>query len=148
MLEDILWWKFLLYWPTSEYLYSTNVIEYLSGWKKLCVQWVEAGANHFLSVPWEDVVSWLSFKLDISGSASLVWTGNHAIIVDSLVSISPIVSFFLCHLQIKELHEDIMVPDYCYAGGGELQSLNAWFGPHGTVTPLHHDPHHNILAQV
>uniref|UniRef100_I1QQ05 JmjC domain-containing protein n=1 Tax=Oryza glaberrima TaxID=4538 RepID=I1QQ05_ORYGL len=50
--------------------------------------------------------------------------------------------------QIKELHEDIMVPDYCYAGGGELQSLNAWFGPHGTVTPLHHDPHHNILAQV
>ncbi|XP_062194424.1 lysine-specific demethylase JMJ30-like isoform X1 [Phragmites australis] len=50
--------------------------------------------------------------------------------------------------QIKELSEDIMVPDYCYAGGGELQSLNAWFGPHGTVTPLHHDPHHNILAQV
>ncbi|KAG8057208.1 hypothetical protein GUJ93_ZPchr0002g26608 [Zizania palustris] len=50
--------------------------------------------------------------------------------------------------QIKELHEDIMVPDYCYAGGGELQSLNAWFGPHGTVTPLHHDPHHNILAQI
>ncbi|PNT64835.1 hypothetical protein BRADI_4g33727v3 [Brachypodium distachyon] len=50
--------------------------------------------------------------------------------------------------QIKELQEDIMVPDYCYAGGGELQSLNAWFGPHGTVTPLHHDPHHNILAQV
>uniref|UniRef100_A0A453L4N4 JmjC domain-containing protein n=1 Tax=Aegilops tauschii subsp. strangulata TaxID=200361 RepID=A0A453L4N4_AEGTS len=51
-------------------------------------------------------------------------------------------------VEIKELHEDIMVPDYCYAGGGELQSLNAWFGPHGTVTPLHHDPHHNILAQV
>ncbi|KAL6655347.1 hypothetical protein ACP70R_006173 [Stipagrostis hirtigluma subsp. patula] len=50
--------------------------------------------------------------------------------------------------QIKELSEDIIVPDYCYAGGGELQSLNAWFGPHGTVTPLHHDPHHNILAQV
>ena len=50
--------------------------------------------------------------------------------------------------QIKELREDIVVPDYCYAGGGELQSLNAWFGPHGTVTPLHHDPHHNLFAQV
>ncbi|XP_044959895.1 lysine-specific demethylase JMJ30-like isoform X3 [Hordeum vulgare subsp. vulgare] len=50
--------------------------------------------------------------------------------------------------QIKELREDIVVPEYCYAGGGELQSLNAWFGPHGTVTPLHHDPHHNLFAQV
>ncbi|KAJ3677645.1 hypothetical protein LUZ60_003369 [Juncus effusus] len=50
--------------------------------------------------------------------------------------------------QIKGLKEDIMVPEYCYAGGGEMQALNAWFGPYGTVTPLHHDPHHNIFAQV
>ncbi|KAI3863419.1 hypothetical protein MKX03_007217 [Papaver bracteatum] len=50
--------------------------------------------------------------------------------------------------QIHELREDIVVPDYCFSGGGELRSLNAWFGPAGTVTPLHHDPHHNILAQV
>lgn len=50
--------------------------------------------------------------------------------------------------QIQELRRDIVVPDYCFAGGGELRSLNAWFGPAGTVTPLHHDPHHNILAQV
>jgi len=50
--------------------------------------------------------------------------------------------------QINELRKDIFIPDYCFAGGGELRSLNAWFGPAGTVTPLHHDPHHNILAQV
>ncbi|KAK2641316.1 hypothetical protein Ddye_023079 [Dipteronia dyeriana] len=50
--------------------------------------------------------------------------------------------------QINELQKDICIPDYCFAGGGELQSLNAWFGPARTVTPLHHDPHHNILAQV
>ena len=50
--------------------------------------------------------------------------------------------------QIQELRKDILIPDYCFAGGGELRSLNAWFGPAGTVTPLHHDPHHNILAQV
>ncbi|XP_031400951.1 lysine-specific demethylase JMJ30 isoform X2 [Punica granatum] len=50
--------------------------------------------------------------------------------------------------QISELRKDILVPDYCFAGGGGLRSVNAWFGPAGTVTPLHHDPHHNILAQV
>ncbi|KAL5566581.1 hypothetical protein UlMin_029745 [Ulmus minor] len=50
--------------------------------------------------------------------------------------------------QINELRNDICVPDYCFIGGGELRSLNAWFGPAGTVTPLHQDPHHNILAQV
>nr|XP_028944515.1 lysine-specific demethylase JMJ30-like [Malus domestica] len=43
--------------------------------------------------------------------------------------------------QIHELREDICIPDYCFAGGGELRSA-------GTVTPLHHDPHHNVLAQV
>ncbi|XP_073010204.1 lysine-specific demethylase JMJ30-like isoform X2 [Typha latifolia] len=50
--------------------------------------------------------------------------------------------------QIRELRDDIMIPDYCFAGGGELQSLNAWFGPVGTVTPLHQDPHHNLFAQI
>nr|XP_027186305.1 lysine-specific demethylase JMJ30-like [Cicer arietinum] len=50
--------------------------------------------------------------------------------------------------QINELRKDIFIRDYCFAGGGELRPLNAWFGPAGTVTPLHHDPHHNILAQV
>ncbi|GER25069.1 2-oxoglutarate (2OG) and Fe(II)-dependent oxygenase superfamily protein [Striga asiatica] len=51
-------------------------------------------------------------------------------------------------VEIQELKRDIVTPDYCFAGGGDMRSINAWFGPSGTVTPLHHDPHHNILAQV
>jgi hypothetical protein len=33
-------------------------------------------------------------------------------------------------------------------GSKGVSSVNAWFGPAGTVTPLHQDPEHNLLAQV
>ncbi|MCL4119280.1 UNVERIFIED_CONTAM: hypothetical protein GTU68_034441 [Idotea baltica] len=49
--------------------------------------------------------------------------------------------------QIPELLSDIMVPDYCRMGERD-PVVNVWVGPEGTVTPLHHDPDHNILVQV
>jgi len=49
--------------------------------------------------------------------------------------------------QVPALELDIIKPEYC-SRGGELRSTNAWFGPSGTVTPLHFDPVHNLLAQV
>ncbi|KAJ2959208.1 hypothetical protein NQZ79_g5290 [Umbelopsis isabellina] len=59
--------------------------------------------------------------------------------------------------QIPRLEQDIIVPDYCYVSPPltkhyERQPAevitNAWFGPGGTISPLHHDPYHNLLAQV
>ncbi|KAJ4983938.1 Cupin domain-containing protein [Stagonosporopsis vannaccii] len=63
--------------------------------------------------------------------------------------------------QIPTLRADISVPDFCYCDPApnslpnvkqtpklEEPLLNAWFGPKGTISPLHTDPYHNILAQV
>jgi len=57
--------------------------------------------------------------------------------------------------QIPALNRDILTPDYCaLVLQEEEESWNgdvikqAWFGPAGTVSPLHNDPYHNFLAQV
>jgi [protein]-arginine 3-hydroxylase / protease len=41
--------------------------------------------------------------------------------------------------QIVELKKDILEPIYLISGNGKLESVNSWFGPRETVSPLHID---------
>lgn len=62
--------------------------------------------------------------------------------------------------QIPQLRNDVLLPDYLWTTPPlhpspsqnkpkvDAPQLNAWFGPAGTITPLHTDSMHNLLCQV
>ncbi|KAK9468762.1 hypothetical protein V1512DRAFT_289267 [Lipomyces arxii] len=55
-------------------------------------------------------------------------------------------------LQISAFRQDILVPDLVHANLFSSHSgnvtINAWVGPEDTISPLHTDPHENILIQT
>ncbi|XP_021894077.1 lysine-specific demethylase JMJ30 [Carica papaya] len=122
----------MAHWPATTKWNDMYYLKRVAGGRTVPV---EVGKN-YLSTDWkQELISFSQFLERIQSS-------NCSSVTPSYLAQHPLFD------QIRELKEDICTPDYCFTGGGELRPLNAWFGPAGTVTPLHHDPHHNILAQV
>ncbi|CAN8268907.1 unnamed protein product [Cochlearia groenlandica] len=120
------------HWPARTKWNHFDYLNAVAGYRTVPV---EVGKNYLCSEWKQELVTFSKFleriRTNESSSSEPTYLAQHPLFD-----------------QINELRDDICIPDYCFVGGGEIRSLNAWFGPAGTVTPLHHDPHHNILAQV
>eukprot|EP00850_Spirogloea_muscicola_P021956 SM000269S09911 [mRNA] locus=s269:137920:140796:- [translate_table: standard] len=124
---------------------------------------------------WPALSRWrdLNYLREVAGLRTIpVEVGEHYLADSWRQDLMTLNSFISCHLedrhaplptsdargylaqhglfdQVPQLRHDFSVPEYCMLGGsGAEPVVNAWLGPAGTVTPLHHDPHHNLLAQV
>lgn len=120
----------MTHWPATTKWNDLNYLKRVAGYRTVPV---EVGKN-YLCTDWkQEMLTFSEFleRIQSNSSDAPTYLAQHPLFD-----------------QIQELRNDIVIPDYCFAGGTEMKSVNAWFGPAGTVTPLHHDPHHNILAQV
>ncbi|KAK1356114.1 lysine-specific demethylase JMJ30 [Heracleum sosnowskyi] len=122
----------MAHWPARVKWNDTDYLKKVAGSRTVPV---EVGKNYLCT-------EWKQELITFSEFLERIQTNDSTSSVPTYLAQHPLFD------QIPELRTDIVVPDYCFTGGGELRSINAWFGPAGTVTPLHHDPHHNILAQI
>lgn len=94
-----------------------------------------------------------------NASSSLLSLGDF--MSDFIVNENEIKGYLAQHKlldQIPSLRKYISIPDYTalllpddeIEGSDESTDVivNCWFGPIGTISPLHHDPYHNLLVQV
>lgn len=121
-LED---WPALDRWPNAQYLLSVAGLRTVP---------VEIG-KHYLASEWRQKLMLFSDFLQ------LVCSDNNGEQVHYLAQHDLL-------RQIPALAKDVSTPEYCVALSSRIQSVNCWFGPAGTITPLHTDRYHNFLCQV
>jgi lysine-specific demethylase 8 len=105
---------------------------------------IEVG-GHYLASNWTQKM--VSFKDFIEKYITLENKSN----LDESTGLPKKIGYLAQHklfAQFPALMEDFQQPPHCSVNGDELSSIHGWIGPKATVSPLHKDPYHNLLAQV
>ena len=115
------------HWPALQKWSDLGYLNHVAGRRLVPV---ELG-RHYLDDKWSEQLMPLSSFLReyVQKGDSQAYLAQHALLD-----------------QIPRLRRDIASHDYCGLGEGDV-TQNAWIG-YGTVSPLHRDKSHNLLAQV
>lgn len=130
-------------WPAMQRWHKPQYLMSLAGERTVPVELGE----HYLSPAWRQQLMTVREFLDAhvlgAGRRAAAQTADECNSPRGYLAQHPLFE------QVPALANDIRTPDYCTLGRrGALVACNAWLGPPGTVTPLHTDPHHNLLCQV
>ncbi|KAJ0179745.1 hypothetical protein K1T71_004336 [Dendrolimus kikuchii] len=143
--------------PSMEYFYKNFILKELPVVLDKCI-------NHWPALKkWQDP----NYLLEIAGMRTIsIEIGNKYTDADWTQKLMTLKEFITEHIyksntstgylaqyqlfdQVPELRNDVTEPEYCcFSDSDDPTDIMAWFGPKGTVSPLHHDPKKNLLAQV